>query len=180
MKFSLDELKSTFSKMKAISTQEDSNNKYRSSRYLWSRAKREYFDTEAIEKIINNGNLEEIIALSRYFFNYNGLYRRIIIYFSTMLLYDTVVVPNFIKQKVDKERFLKNYYKTLDFVEKMNIPQEVTKVFTTMLVKGAYYGLVYDSPNGSIILGDLPQQYCRTRFRSNNGNQILEFNVSFF
>ena len=179
MKFSLDELKSTFSKMKAISTQEDSN-KTRSPRYLWARAKREYFDTEAIEKIINNGNLEEIIALSRYFFNYNGLYRRIIIYFSTMLLYDTVVVPNFIKQKVDKNRFLKNYYKALDFVEKMNIPQEVTKIFTTMLVKGAYYGLVYDAPNGSIILGDLPQSYCRTRFRSNNGNQILEFNVSFF
>ena len=179
MKFSLNDLKSTFSKMKAISTQENSN-KYRPAKYLWYRAKREYFDTEAIEKIINNGNLEEIIALSRYFFNYNGLYKRIIIYFSTMLLYYTVVVPNFVKQKVDKNRFLKNYYKTLDFVEKINIPQEVTKIFTTMLVRGAYYGLVYDSPNGSIIFGDLPQAYCRTRFRSNNGNQILEFNVSFF
>ena len=178
MKFTLDQLKSTFSKMKAISTQEDS--KYRSSRYLYARAKREYFDTEAIEKIINNGNLEESIALSRYFFSYNGLYRRIIIYFSTMLLYDTVVIPNFVKQKIDKTRFLKNYYKTLDFIEKINLPQELTRIFTTMLVKGAYYGLIYESPTGSIIFGDLPQKYCRTRFRSNNGNQILEFNVSYF
>ena len=179
MKFSLSDLKSTFSKMKAISSEENSN-KYRPAQFFWNRAKQQYFDTEAIEKIIKDGNLDEIIALSRYFFSYNGLYRRIIIYFSTMLLYDTVVVPNFVKQKIDKNRFLKNYYKVLDFVEKMNIPQEVTKIFTTMLVKGAYYGLIYDSPDGGIIFGDLPYNYCRTRFRSNNGNQILEFNVSFF
>lgn len=178
MKFSLDQLKSTFSKMKAISTGDGS--KYRSRKYLWNRARREYFDTEAIEKIISNGSLEEIIALSRYFFDHNGLYRRIIIYFSTMLLYETVVVPIFIKQKINKDKFLKNYYKTLDFVEKIEIPQEVTKIFTSMLVKGAYYGLIYDTPDGGIIFGDLPHQYCRTRFRSNNGNQILEFNVSLF
>ena len=178
MKFSLEDLKSTFSKMKAISSSDGM--KFRSPRYMLSRAKRNYFDTEAIEKIISNGNLEEIIALSRYFFNYNGLYKRIIIYFSTMLLYDTVVVPNFVKQKIDKDRFLKNYYKTLDFVEKMNLPQELTRIFTTMLVKGTYYGLIYNTPDGSIIFGDLPHNYCRTRFRSNNGNQILEFNVSFF
>lgn len=178
MKFSLEDLKSTFSKMKAVSTSEGT--RFRSGKYMLFRPKRNYFDTEAIEKIISNGNLEEIIALSRYFFNNNGLYRRIIIYFSTMLLYDTVVVPNFVKQKIDKDRFLKNYYKTLDFVEKMNLPQEITRIFTTMLVKGAYYGLVYETPDGSIILGDLPQSYCRTRFRSNSGNQILEFNVSFF
>ena len=92
MKFSLEDLKSTFSKMKAVTSSD--NMRFRSSRYMISRPKRNYFDTEAIEKIISNGSLEEIIALSRYFFNNNGLYRRIIIYFSTMLLYDTVVVPN--------------------------------------------------------------------------------------
>ena len=71
MKFSLEDLKSTFSKMKAVSTSE--SGKFRFGRYMLSRPKRNYFDTEAIEKIISNGNLEEIIALSRYFFNYNGL-----------------------------------------------------------------------------------------------------------
>ena len=178
MNFSLDELKSTFSKMKAVTTQD--GGKSRAFRWLTSAAKREYFDTEAIEKIINKGNLNEIIALSRYFFNYNGLYRRIIIYFSTMLLYDTVVVPKFIKQKIEKEKFLKNYYKVLNFVDRMNLPQEITRIFTTMLVNGAYYGLVYESSDGGIILGDLPRNYCRTRFRSNSGNQLLEFNVAFF
>jgi len=178
MNFTLDKLKSTFSKMKAISTQNGS--KYRSGKWLLSRARREYFDTEAIEKIINSGNLNEIIALSRYFFNNNGLYRRIIIYFSTMLLYDTVVVPKFIKQNIQKNKFLKNYYKVLNFVDKFNLPQEIIRIFTTMLVDGAYYGLIYNTPNGSIIFGDLPRAYCRTRFRSNNGNQILEFNVSCF
>lgn len=178
MKFSLDKLKSTFSNMKAISTQ--NSNKFRSGGWLISRPKRNYFDTEAIEKILNSGNLNEIIALSRYFFNYNGLYRRIIIYFSTMLLYDTVVVPKFIKENIEKKKFLKNYYKVLNFTDKLNLPQELTRILTIMLVDGAYYGLIYETPNGSIIFGDLPKAYCRTRFRSNNGNQILEFNVSYF
>ena len=178
MKFSLDELKSTFSKMKAVPT---ADNRTRLNKWLVSRsARREYFDTEAIEKIINTGNLNEIIALSRYFFNYNGLYRRIILYFSTMLLYDTVVVPKFIKQNVQKNKFLKNYYRVLNFTDNMKLPQELVRIFTTMLVNGVYYGLVYETSEGSIILGDLPRAYCRTRFRSNNGNQILEFNVSYF
>ena len=72
MKFSLEDLKSTFSKMKAVSTSEGA--RFRSGRYMISRPKRNYFDTEAIEKIISNGNLEEIIALSRYFFNNNGFF----------------------------------------------------------------------------------------------------------
>ena len=55
MKFSLEDLKSTFSKMKAISSSDGM--KFRSPRYMLSRAKRNYFDTEAIEKIISNGNL---------------------------------------------------------------------------------------------------------------------------
>lgn len=177
MKFTLDKLKSTFSNMRAISTKNSENSR---RRWVISKPKREYFDTEAIEKMISSGDINEIIALSRYFFNYNGLYRRIIIYFSTMLLYDTVSVPKFLKQDIEPKRFLKNYYKVLSFVDKMNLPQELTRIFTIMLVDGAYYGLVYETPDGSVILGDLPRSYCRTRFRSNSGNQILEFNVQYF
>jgi len=180
MKFSLDKIKSTFSNMKAITTKQSSTSSRKFSRWYSSAYRREFFNTEAIEKIINNGSLEDIIALSRCYFNINGLYRRIVIYFSTMLLYDTVTVPKFIKQNIDKNKFLKNYYKTLSFVDKMKLPQELSRIFTIMLVDGVYYGLIYDTPDGSIIFGDLPRAYCRTRFRSNNGNQILEFNVNYF
>ena len=178
MKFSLQELKNTLSNIKAISTK--NGNLSRSPKWYTTAFRRDYFDTEAIEKIINSGNLEEIIALSRLYYKINGLYKRIIIYFSTMLLYDTVVVPKFVKQNIAKEKFLKNYYRTLAFVDKANLPQELSRIFTIMLVDGVYYGLIYESANGSIVFGDLPRQYCRTRFRSNTGNQILEFNVQYF
>lgn len=180
MKFNLDQLKSHFSNLKAITQKQSGNSHQRLSRWFSSTYKKEFFDTEAIEKILRNGSLEEIIALSRCYFNINGLYRRIIIYFSTMLLYDTVVVPKFVKENIEKKKFLKNYYKTLAFVDKANLCQEISRIFTIMLVDGVYYGLVYETPNGSIIFGDLPRTYCRTRFRSNNGNQLLEFNVTYF
>ena len=178
MKFNLDKLKSTFSNMAAVANGQSTNQKY--SRWMVNRPRIDYFNTEAIEKIINSGDINEIIALSRYYFNLNGLYRRIIIYFSTMLLYDTMLVPKFYKQSIESKKFIKGYYKALNFIDKMNLPQELTRIFTTMLVDGAYYGLVYETPSGSVILGDLPRSYCRTRFRSNNGNQILEFNVQYF
>lgn len=178
MKFDLEKLKSTFSNMKAIAS--NRNGLSRSQYYRVGSCRKEFFDTEAIEKVIKSNNIEDIINLSRVYFNVNGLYKRIILYFSTMLLYDTVVVPQFLKEDIDKKKFIKNYYKVLAFVEKMNLPQELIRIFTIMLVDGAYYGLIYETQNGSIIFGDLPRRYCRTRFRSNNGNQILEFNVSFF
>ena len=62
MKFSLDKLKSTFSNMKAISTKQNSSSFKRSSRWKNTTYRREFFNTEAIEKIIKNGSLEEIIA----------------------------------------------------------------------------------------------------------------------
>lgn len=175
MKFSLDSLKTTFSNMKAVT----SNRTY-AQRYRVGPIRRDYFETEGIEKIINSNNIEDIVNLSRIYFRTNGLYRRIVIYFSTMLLYDTVVVPQLLRSDVDKDKFTKNYLKALNFVEKMNLPQELTRIFTIMLVDGVYYGLVYDTPDGTIIFGDLPRNYCRTRFRSNSGNQILEFDVSYF
>lgn len=178
MKFSLKELKDTLSNIKAISTK--NGNQLKFPKWYTTAARKEYFDTEAIEKIISSGNIEEIIALSRFYYNINGLYKRIIIYFSTMLLYDTVVVPKFIKQNIEKNKFLKNYYKTLAFVDKAFLPQEISRIFTIMLIDGVYYGLVYESADGSIVLGDLPRKFCRTRFRSNTGNQILEFNVQYF
>ena len=178
MKFSLSELKNTLSNIKAVSTK--NNSLLRFPRWYTTAFRKDFFNTEAIERIINSGNIEEIIALSRFYFNTNGLYKRIITYFSTMLLYDTVVVPKFIKQNIEKNKFLKNYYKTLAFVDKANLPQELSRIFTIMLIDGVYYGLVYESYDGSIVFGDLPRRYCRTRFRSNSGNQILELNVQYF
>ena len=178
MKFSLNELKNTLSNIKAVSTK--SNGQLNYPKWYTAAFRKDYFNTKVIEKIISSGNIDEIIALSRFYYKINGLYKRIIIYFSTMLLYDTVVVPKFVKQNIEKNKFLKNYYKTLAFVDKAYLAQEISRVFTTMLVDGIYYGLVYESADGSIVFGDLPRNYCRTRFRSNTGNQILEFNVQYF
>ena len=45
---------------------------------------REY-TKEEIEKIINNGNIEALQKLSRNFFYKDGLYKRILIYYATIL-----------------------------------------------------------------------------------------------
>lgn len=138
------------------------------------------YSLEEITSIIESGSSKEMSRLSRHFYLTNGLYRRIILYFSTMLLYEVMLSPKFTEKVPDKDAFLSNFYKALRFVDDMSIPKELVRIFTIMLIDGSYSGLIRPSSSGSILFADLPADYCRTRFRSPNDNQILEFNVRYF
>jgi len=170
-------IRDIFAKMKPRAVPQKTSNS-------WTTVRRNpsfYFtDTERITSLVNGGDPDSIIELSRFFFDTNGLYRRIILYFSTMLTYDTFVVPKFLDKVPDKESFTRNFSKVLAFLDSSNLMQELSRIVTVMLIEGAYYGLIYNKPLGGVIFADLPRRYCRTRFRSNNGNQLLEFDVTYF
>lgn len=141
-------------------------------------AGREY-SLEEIINIVNSGSVSQMAKLSRHFFQTNGLYRRIVLYFSTMLLYESILSPRFDNRGVpEKKVFLPNFQQALRFMDDMSIPKELVRIFTTMLVDGSYAGLV--QMGKKLMFADLPMEYCRSRFRSPNDNQILEFNVQYF
>jgi hypothetical protein len=45
---------------------------------------------------------------------------------------------------------------------------------------GCYYGIIQFVKNDSISLIDLPTLYCQTRFKDKSGNDLIEFDVSYF
>ena len=48
------------------------------------------------------------------------------------------------------------------------------------LVNGCYYGVVQSLSKDEFVLFDLPASYCRSRFVDVHGNDIVEFDVSYF
>ena len=49
-----------------------------------------------------------------------------------------------------------------------------------MLLDGTYYGLILSLSKDELTVLDLPGCYCRSRFKDIHGNDIIEFDVTYF
>ena len=146
----------------------------------WNIRCKEYTLNEVAD-IIKSGTLEQQRLLSQSYFYRDGLYRRILLYYSTLLKYLGLVIPNSDKLKnLSTPNTIKKYNKALDYVEGMKLPTLLTDITEKVLVNGAYYGIILSSEKNGFAVMDLPQNYCRTRAKDWLGNDIIEFNVSYF
>lgn len=141
---------------------------------------REY-TKEEIEKIIESGSVVEQQKLSKNYFMKDGLYKRIIIYYATLLKYVGILIPN-PKAGIELSTpyVIKRYNDALEYIDKLSIPELFTKFSISALVGGCYYGVVQSLNKNEFVLLDLPVEYCRSNFRDLHGNDIIEFNVNYF
>ena len=139
------------------------------------------YTPEKIERIITSGSLAEQQALSRNFFYKDGYYKQIIIHYATLLKYAGLLIPNpSLGKKLSTSHISKRYYNAIDYVERMNLPVFLTDCATRALIDGCYYGVIVqlDKQNFSVL--DLPSGYCQTRYKDLNGDDLIEFDVSYF
>lgn len=139
------------------------------------------YKIEEIEKIINSGDLEQQRQLSRNYFVKDGIYRRIILHYATLLTYGNILIPNpSFGKKLSTSHISKRYYSALDYVDKHFTPELFTNWAINSLVNGSYYGLINDISKNNFTLIDLPNNYCRCLYKDFEGNNLLEFNVGYF
>ena len=139
------------------------------------------YTLQDVEKILSSGNLCEKIKLSRDFFYNNGLYKRLIIHYATLLKYSGVLIPNpSFGKSLSTPHINKRYFSAVDFVERLNIPVLLTGFAQRALVDGCYYGLLQKATKEGVTVLDLPSNWCQTRFKDIYGNDIIEFDVSYF
>ena len=151
-----------------------------SSRRLELSHMREYTEVE-IARIIESGSLVEQQTLSRHFFNKDGYYKHIIIHYATLLQCSGILIPNPVSgQSLQKAHIQKRYYSAIDYVEKMQLSTFFTNCALRALVDGIYYGAILKVDAKHLTIIDLPYEYCRSRFRDESGNDLVEFNVSYF
>lgn len=139
------------------------------------------YTKEEVQQIINGSSLLAQQKLSRNFFYKDGLYRRILIYYATILKYVGILIPNpSFGNKLSTPFIQKRYNNALDYIEKLSIPDLFTRVSLRVLIDGSYYGVIKEISKTNFALLDLPAEFCRSNFKDLHGNDIIEFNVLYF
>ena len=71
------------------------------------------------------------------------------------------------------------FYAACDFVDKLDLPNSLSRITTEWLITGVYNGILRE--DGDLVtIQDLPLEYCRSRFKDLNNLNILEFNLNYF
>lgn len=151
---------------------------YSTRRYL---TKIRDYKPEEIDRIVQSGSLAEQQKLSRNYFYKDGFYKRILIYYATLLKYSGLLIPNPATGKTLSNPFIsKKYNNAMDFVERLSLPIMLTNCSINALIDGCYYGVIQTLDKKNFALLDLPGGYCCSRFKDVQGNDIIEFDIRYF
>ena len=139
------------------------------------------YTLEEVEKIINSGSLIEQQKLSRNYYYKDGFYRRLILHYATLLKYSGLLIPNpSFGKNLSNSNVQKKYFSAVEFVDRINLPVILTNCAQRALVDGCYYGLIQNVDKQGLVLIDLPSNWCCTRFKDALGNDVIEFDLSYF
>ena len=135
-------------------------------------------DKKTILRAIDTYDLKTMREVSDFFYKASGIYSRILRYMAFMYRYDWMVTPYINDEKVKQEKLLDGFYKSLRTLDNYGVKKNLGEIALKILRFGVYYG--YKIPyNNSVVLQELPPNYCRSRF--NKGNKpAVEFNMKFF
>ena len=175
--FTLDSFKKSQSAMIATS---DSAYGGRFGNAQWAGRVRDYTEDE-VKKIIESGSLLEQQRLSRNYFNKDGYYKQLVLYYATLLKYVGLLIPNpTLGKNLSTSHIQKRYFQAMDYVDKMYLETLFVEWAQKVLVDGCYYGVVSKVDKTHFAVLALPAAYCQTRFKDVAGNDLVEFDVSYF
>lgn len=139
------------------------------------------YSLEEVNEIINSSNLAEQQRLSRNYYDKNGFYKRIILYYATLLTYSGLLIPNpRFGKKLSDTHVAKKYYQALEYIDKIDLVEIMTRMSLRALIDGSYYGIIQTLNKDSFVIFDLPASYCRSNFKDIYGNDIVEFDIRYF
>lgn len=108
------------------------------------------FSKENIIKYLQSPqtNATNIRNASIYMFINSSHYRRLIEYYAKMPLWTYILMPyKYDNEKIikDKNKYIKSYFKTAQYLENMNIKHEFLKVMMISLVEDMFYGICWET-----------------------------------
>jgi len=104
-----------------------------------------YGDKNLVLQALGNRDTIVLRKISNYFFNTNGIYRRICEYFAYLYRYDWYIVPEIFDATIKQEKVLKDFSKVLTYLDNSHIPKICGDIALKVIKNGAYYGLLVDS-----------------------------------
>ncbi|AXF52473.1 MAG: putative portal protein [Caudoviricetes sp.] len=116
--------------------------------------------------------------ISNFFYRTSGIYSRLCRYMAYLYRYDWLLTPYINSNSIREEKILEGFYKALNYLDNFEIKKYLGEVALKVVRNGSYYG--YKLPQKDrMIIQELPQKYCRSRFNVNN-RPAVEFNMKFF
>lgn len=117
--------------------------------------------------------------ISEYFYAASGIYQTVCNYFAYLYRYDWYIYPeNNTKKTVKSEKVIEEYTKMLSYLDNTYIKKLCGDIALKVIKQGCYYGYIVEGKN-CMTLQELPPDYCRVRFFTNN-MPTVEFNMRFF
>ena len=137
-----------------------------------------FHDKHALMRAIIQNDYKKLREFSRFFYKTNGIYAKLCQYVSFMYRYDWYIVPEVFDDTVEEEKILKDFSKILNFLDNTYIKKLCGEIALKVLIDGCYFGYMVPSKD-SILVQELPIDYCRTRY-SIKGMPAIEFNMAYF
>ena len=160
---------------------EINNNDYFSSYLKTGKMIDENYDLKDVQDILSSHNILTQRKLSNDFYNTNGYYKSLISYYTTLLDYSYLLVPNIIKgRSLQDQSIIKKYNLVLNFLSNSNIKKLAQDIAFSILLNGRYYGILSEKNKKTLNFFELPNNYCRSKYKNLNNELLLEFNVSYF
>lgn len=178
--FSLDSFKKSQSAMIATSNAAYNRTFGGNMSGQWVNRTRDYSEEE-VKKIIESGSLLEQQRLSRNYFNKDGYYKQLVLYYATLLKYVGLLIPNpALGKNLSTSHIKKRYFQAMEYVDKMNLQTLFVDWAQKVLTDGCFYGVVSKVDKSHFAVLALPTAYCQTRFKDVAGNDLIEFDLSYF
>lgn len=139
------------------------------------------YTLQQVEEIIDSGDIESQVELSRNYFRKDGLYKRILLHYASILTYSGILVPSPSYGKNLSEDYIKKrYFKAINFVDSVGLSNLMFDWALIALRDGCYYGVIQYVDDNTLSILTLPSKYCASRFKDAYGNDVIEFDVSYF
>lgn len=148
--------------------------------YMRSSVNREE-SVEEVDAKLARGNLQELVQLSESFFKKDGFYKRLIVYYASLLKYTGILIPNpKVGQNLSQMHVKKRYIGAVNFLNRANLPVFLADCAQKVLRRGAYYGLILSKDENGFSVLDLPYSYSRSTFKTESGIDIIELDLNYF
>ncbi|WP_202630040.1 hypothetical protein [Clostridium botulinum] len=142
---------------------------------------KKYKKQDVIDYLQNPQKYEkELREISRFLYVNSAHYKRLINYFANMSLFYYDFKPTRIIDfsKINKKKFLKEYYTICSRIDKMNLSHEFSKILTIAFKEDIFYGYEYETTD-SYFIKNLDPDYCSIS-SIEDGVYNYQFDFTFF
>ena len=146
--------------------------------YYDKQNKRGFRDKMFILQALEMHDVPTLREISRYFYEVNGMYQKVVNYFATMYRFDWYMVPEGITDSAKEDKVVEDFLKGLNYFDNSDVKLNCREFALKVIRDGVYYGYAYEGEDG-ILIQELPIKWCRSRYKIKN-RPAIEFNMQFF